>query len=280
MSDVTAYSEFTHFPLCSCYKLVYDDKSNWLDSTHKCWDDEAQLVSLEVADEMPMVAALRKNSGDLNVLTSAMRFSDGWYWVGSSKRKQEVQIPRWCVHPIISFQNILSTDLPVDPSIPLIDREPGNNPAHPDSKYSYDCLAMSVSDPEASPKDANPQYTLKAVPCSIETPDYNSYMCEVRVQTVTYRAWFQANWLDFTLTALIIILFVALCVTLCCYPTTSSRAYRYKNTLNYALGWIPSPDQTSASEVFGGFWLMRLVQQFTTAWADTGSEKTSDADFH
>ena len=25
---------------------------------------------------------------------------------------------------------------------------------------------------------------------------------------------------------------------------------------------------------------MRLVQQFTTAWADTGSEKTSDADFY
>lgn len=50
--------------------------------------------------------------------------------------------------------------------------------------------------------------------------------CEVRVQTVTYRTWFQANWLDFTLTALIIILFVALCVTLCCYPTSSSRAYR------------------------------------------------------
>ena len=36
---------------------------------------------------------------------------------------------------------------------------------------------------------------------------------------------FQANWLDFTLTALIIILFVALCVTLCCYPS-STRSYR------------------------------------------------------
>ena len=73
------------FPRHSCYKLVYDDKSNWLDSTHKCWDEEAQLVSLEVADEMPRVAGMRKNSGALNVLTSAMRFSDGWYWVGSSK---------------------------------------------------------------------------------------------------------------------------------------------------------------------------------------------------
>ena len=73
------------FPRNSCYKLVYDDKSNWLESTHKCWDEEAQLVSLEVADEMPRVAGLRKNSGALNVLTSAMRFSDGWYWVGSSE---------------------------------------------------------------------------------------------------------------------------------------------------------------------------------------------------
>ena len=79
---------------CSCSKLVYDDKSNWLDSTHKCWDDEAQLVSLEVQAEMPRVADLRKNSGDLSILTSAMRFSDGWYWVGSSKSNMDTI----CIH--------------------------------------------------------------------------------------------------------------------------------------------------------------------------------------
>ena len=47
------------------------------------------------------------------------------------------------------------------------------------------------------------------------------------------------------------------------------------------IGYKPEKhgNQTSALEVFGGFWLMRLVQQFTTAWADTGSEETSDADF-
>lgn len=210
------YEEVDRTQVYSCYKLMYDDKSNWLDSTHKCWDEEAQLVSLEVSDEMPRVAGLRKNSGALNILTSAMRFSDGWYWVG--------------------------TNQPVDPSIPLFDKQPSDNPAHPESKYPYDCLALSVSDTK---EDAIPEYSLTAVPCSIETPDYNSYMCEVRVQTVTYRTWFQANWLDFTLTALIIILFVALCVTLCCYPTTSSRAYstRQQRPATRATRARPNADQ-------------------------------------
>jgi len=198
MAKSWVYEEVDRTDVYSCYKLVYDDKSNWLDSTHKCWDDEAQLVSLEVQAEMPRVADLRKNSGDLSILTSAMRFSDGWYWVGSN--------------------------LPVDPSIPLVDKQPGDNPAHPDSKYSYDCLALGARDTK---EGAKPEYFLEAVPCSIPTPAYNSYMCEVRVQTVTYRTWFQANWLDFTLTALIIILFVALCVTLCCYPS-STRSYSHR----------------------------------------------------
>merc|ERR1712117_213653 len=157
MAKSWVYEEVDRTDVYSCYKLVYDDKSNWLASTHKCWDDEAQLVSLEVQAEMPRVADLRKNSGDLSILTSAMRFSDGWYWVGSN--------------------------LPVDPSIPLVDKQPGDNPAHPDSKYSYDCLALGARDTK---EGAKPEYFLGAVPCSIPTPAYNSYMCEVRVQTVTY----------------------------------------------------------------------------------------------
>jgi hypothetical protein len=119
--------------------------------------------------------------------------------------------------------NGLFSDMKVLSSIPLLDKEPSDNPAHPDSEYTSDCLAVSVSATQSSP-DANkmaakPEVFLKAVPCTIESPEYNAYMCEARVQTVTYRTWFQANWIDFTLTALIIILFVALCVTLCCYPT-------------------------------------------------------------
>ena len=42
----------------------------------------------------------------------------------------------------------------MDPSIPLFDKQPSDNPAHPESKYPYDCLALSVSDT----KDAIPEY--------------------------------------------------------------------------------------------------------------------------
>ena len=74
----------------------------------------------------------------------------------------------------------------MDPSIPLVDKEPGDNPAHPDSKYSYDCLALSVSDTKEDAKDAIPEYSLTAVPCSIETPDYNSYMYVIVIRAVLH----------------------------------------------------------------------------------------------
>ena len=80
----------------------------------------------------------------------------------------------------------------MDPSIPLIDKKPDDNPAHPESKYSYDCLALREVKGDGK-DDAEPKFALVAVPCSVETPDYNSYMCEARVQTVTYRTWFQAS---------------------------------------------------------------------------------------
>ncbi len=69
----------------SCYKLVYDDKANWLSANTACQEEDAQLVSFEVTKEMQMVEKLRKNSGAHSILTSAMEFSDGYYWVGSCK---------------------------------------------------------------------------------------------------------------------------------------------------------------------------------------------------
>ena len=52
---------------------------------------------------MPRVAALRTDGGTegsgLSVLTSAMRFSDGWYWVGTSKwaRNGEIRGRMWAL---------------------------------------------------------------------------------------------------------------------------------------------------------------------------------------
>ena len=51
--------------------------------------------------------------------------------------------------------DIPSLDQPVDPSIPLFDKQPSDNPAHPESKHTYDCLALSVSDTK---EDAIPEY--------------------------------------------------------------------------------------------------------------------------
>ncbi len=121
------------------------------------------------------------------------------------------------------------TDKKMSKTIQVEKRDMGDNPAYPESRYSLQCVALVLPEdssvPEDSPKEV-PFPSLKAVPCTIRTPAYDAYMCEARVQTVTYITWFQANWLDFILTALIIILFTALCVTLCCYPSQRQHHHR------------------------------------------------------
>jgi hypothetical protein len=55
---------------------------------------------------------------------------------------------------------------------------------------------------------------LHAAPCT--TVPF-SFVCEARVQTVTYYTWFAANWVDFLLGFLLVVLFVALCVAVCSF---------------------------------------------------------------
>jgi hypothetical protein len=187
----------------SCYKLVQDSQINWLSASHACQEEDAQLVSFEQAAEMDM-ARMYPGAQAQNVLSSGMKFSDGWYWVGSNVK------------------------LASDDDVTEGDNDNSGSPAHP--QYDEDCLAFAMSSVATLPADdetTKDSHVLTAVPCSIASPHFTAYMCEARVQTVTYRTWFSANWLDFTLTALIVILFVALCVTLCCFPS-SSRPSAYE----------------------------------------------------
>ena len=68
---------------------------------------------------------------------------------------------------------------------------------------------------KASPFGAD----LSAIACN--TP--GSYVCEARVQTVTYYTWFVANWVDLLLGFLLVILFVALCVSVCSFGSGPKR---------------------------------------------------------
>ena len=73
------------------------------------------------------------------------------------------------------------------------------------------CLYYRMTSPDQAP-------ILLEAKCFEPSP----FLCEARVQTVTYYTWFSSNWVDFLLGFLIVILFVALCVAVCSF---SSRDY-------------------------------------------------------
>ncbi len=79
-----------------------------------------------------------------------------------------------------------------------------------------DCLLFRMSvDSETA------DLSLVAESCFVKKP----YLCEIRVQTVTYYSWFVANWVEMLLGFLLLIMFVSLIVTLCaCTSRDSGRS--------------------------------------------------------
>ncbi len=58
--------EESRSPVYSCYRLFYEDggyssPDTWLSATHRCWQDLAQLVSFEDAQEMNRVMSAFKS---------------------------------------------------------------------------------------------------------------------------------------------------------------------------------------------------------------------------
>jgi len=63
---------------------------------------------------------------------------------------------------------------------------------------------------------------------SVECNQPMTAMCEVRVQTVTYLAWFYSNWLSFLLVIMTVLLMSALCISVFKYKS-GNRVYRSRS---------------------------------------------------
>jgi len=63
---------------------------------------------------------------------------------------------------------------------------------------------------------------------SVECNQPMMAMCEVRVQTVTYLAWFYSNWLSFLLVLMTVLLMSALCISVFKYKS-GRRVYRSRS---------------------------------------------------
>jgi len=64
---------------------------------------------------------------------------------------------------------------------------------------------------------------------SIDCLDHQIFICELRVETVTYFAWFVANWFSLLLVFLVVVLLISLCITTSMFRQRrrdSGRVYR------------------------------------------------------
>merc|ERR1712083_999917 len=64
---------------------------------------------------------------------------------------------------------------------------------------------------------------------SADCLEERSFICELRVETVTYFAWFVANWFSLILVFLVVVLLISLCITTSMFRQRhreSGRVYR------------------------------------------------------
>jgi len=236
----------------SCYKLV-SEPADWVSAMAACTSEEAQLASFETDIEMERVRdlfqqdfqpkAVPVSEGNkalprgVDFLTSGMFFDEvqNWYWTASNRS--------------LSKDKVYSNDEVPDNKPTLL-----RNAEERDLEIRIikTCLNFRMTSPGEDP-------ILLDASCFEKQP----FICEARVQTVTYYTWFRANWVDFMLGFLLVILFVALCVAVCSFTSKDyGNRSRYNNTRartttitaahidpmaqhhNYAMDMPPAYDQT------------------------------------
>lgn len=175
------FDEAWRSPTYSCYRMFDEASLNFVEATQRCEKDRGHLVSFEDTQEFERFNEKffdndnddddddedDENDDDREdkikyFLTSALFLENRWVWMGSSKN-----FP-------IAFRKInhamhFSLDKSFDNSITIEEND-------------YQCLKAYME----SGKRGN----YSRVSCLEKA----NFACELRVETVTYFAWFVANW--------------------------------------------------------------------------------------
>jgi len=181
--------EVARSPVYSCYKALTSEEVNggFNQALAACsnLDTDAHLVALEDEQEIRRVYQYVKATKGVNMTTSAMKFADIDKWIWLGSNQTEVP------H---TYHIVSSNDAQKEQCLVL-------------SSYTGDDMAAAE---------------FRSVECNVRS---EGALCEVRVQTVTYLAWFYSNWLSFLLVLMTILLMSALCISVFKYKS-GRRVYR------------------------------------------------------
>jgi len=207
--DPAGMTPIYHSKVYSCYKIISVTDGGFNEALTACDKDEAKLVKFEDEGEvdrvmmkmLPLLTSEDGHGNQSNWTTAAMRFADVDEWL-------------WLGTNLSVLFHVTATE---------------------DSSVEQ-CLAVTV-DRATLPYRLN-QVHFRSVRCN--QPGPMDALCEVRVEMVTYMAWFVSNWVTFLLMVMTVLLLSALCVSL--FRVKSGRRI-------YRQGRTPSPAAAPTSNL-------------------------------
>jgi len=179
--------EIYRSPVYSCYKILHPTSSGFNEALNACDELKADLVTFEDAEEVRRVTSHVILKDDVAELEEDLLTSAMFF----------SDVEKWIW--LGSNQTEVTFNI-----------------TGKDNKKQ--CLTFGHVNATSDPSEM----TFKAVECNQPI----RAMCEARVQTVTYLAWFYSNWLSFLLVLLTILLLSALCISVFRY-SSGRRMYRH-----------------------------------------------------
>jgi len=189
-------------PTYSCYS-IHEGPLDWTAASQKCFDQEAQLISVNNPFEENILTINKTREWFNNVwpeegvITSGISFKAGeWVWFGAGEEVDSYNI--------------------------TVEEEDPNNTDTKCIKISWD-------------QDQD-ELTYTAVACADQ---HAMAMCEVRVYTQTWYYWATTNWLTILFMFTLILLILTSCVTVQMY--TSRPRQRMQRQSDAGVSNLPPP---------------------------------------
>lgn len=221
-------------PTYSCYKIHTGPFSDWTNASQRCFEDEAQLMSVNNYHEEDVLmgeeAMKALEAADItSLLTSGISLSPGeWTWFGAGEKVGNIT-----VETSANTTEMAGTTMCIQISwaVGMEENRHGDDNDHghhDDDDHSSTPASLAVP----------PVLSYTAVPCVAPAP---AMMCEVRVYTQTWYYWATTNWLSILFLFTLILLIVSACVTVQMYTSRPSPRMMARQQAQAEQGNSPPP---------------------------------------
>jgi len=208
-------------PTYSCYKIHKGPFSDWTNASQRCFEDEAQLVSVNNYHEEDVLVARDAmkalEAADIStLLTSGISLMpDDWTWFGAGEKVGNITVETANTTEMDGATMCIQISWAVD-----LEGNRHDDDDHHDHDHDHDDHhPHHSSTPASETVSAPPVLSYTAVPCSSPAP---AAMCEVRVYTQTWYYWATTNWLSILFLFTLVLLIISACVTVQMYTSRPS----------------------------------------------------------